>query len=84
MDKGCRMKKFREYNKSCITKEQLIDYLGGSCMGEEGQPDSIEMLLALLNPIDVNSNVEGQRKCILEWNYDGDDYFEYLKYNNKM
>jgi hypothetical protein len=42
------------------------------------------MLLALLNPIDVNSNVEGQRKCILEWNYDGDDYFEYLKYNNKM
>ena len=49
-----------------ITKEMLIDYLGGSSMGEEGQPDPIEMLLDLLNP-DDDCCVEGHRKCILEW-----------------
>ena len=50
-----------------ITKEMLIDYLGGSSMGEEGQPDLIEMLLDLLNPTDDDCCVEGHRKCILEW-----------------
>ena len=60
-----------------ITKEMLIDYLGGSSMGEEGQPDPIEMLLDLLNPVDFivqgthhmidDCCVEGHRKCILDW-----------------
>ena len=51
-----------------ITKEMLIDYLGGSSMGEEGQPDPVEMLLDLLNPIEVRgSEVRGHRDCILDW-----------------
>jgi len=63
-----------------ITKEMLIDYLGGSSMGEEGQPDPIEMLLDLLNPLpekdcrenNIVSEVEGHRKCILEWTREED------------
>ena len=53
-----------------ITEEMLIDYLGGSSMGEEGQPDPIKMLLDLLNPADddcYHCCVDGHRKCILEW-----------------
>ena len=51
-----------------ITKEMLIDYLGGSSMGEEGQPDPIEMLLDLLNPVAEHSReVGGHRDCILDW-----------------
>ena len=57
-----------------ITKEMLIDYLGGSSMGEEGQPDPIEMLLDLLNPAHMEPPccVEGHRKCILEWTREED------------
>jgi hypothetical protein len=55
-----------------ITKEILIDYLGGSSMGEEGQPDPIEMLLDLLNPADDDCCVEGHRRCILEWTREED------------
>ena len=63
-----------------ITKEMLIDYLGGSSMGEEGQPDPIEMLLDLLNPLpekdchgnNIVSEVEGHRQCILEWTREED------------
>jgi len=57
-----------------ITKEMLIDYLGGSSMGEEGQPDPIEMLLDLLNPDHMKPLccVEGHRKCILEWTREED------------
>jgi hypothetical protein len=53
-----------------ITKEMLIDYLGGSSMGEDGQPDPVEMLLDLLNPCNLTEDdccVEGHRKCILDW-----------------
>ena len=52
-----------------ITKEMLIDYLGGSSMGEEGQPDPIERLRDLLNPPHMAplGCVEGHRKCILDW-----------------
>ena len=57
-----------------ITKEMLIDYLGGSSMGKEGQPDPIEMLLDLLNPDHMKPLccVEGHRKCILEWTREED------------
>ena len=74
------MKKFEDYYNSEITKDQLIDYLGGSSMGEEGQPDPIEMLLDLLNTGDV----KGHRKCVLEWNYDGDLNDGYLDYSNNQ
>ena len=64
-----------------ITKEMLLDYLGGSSMGEEGQPDPIEMLLDLLNPLpekdcrenNIASEVEGHRKCILDWTREDED-----------
>ena len=64
-----------------ITEEMLIDYLGGSSMGEEGQPDPIEMLLDLLNPLpekdcrenNIVSEVEGHRKCILDWTREDED-----------
>jgi len=57
-----------------ITKEMLIDYLGGSSMGEEGQPDPIEMLLDLLNPLpEKDCCVEGHRKCILDWTREDED-----------
>ena len=52
-----------------ITKEMLIDYLGGSSMGEEGQPDPIEMLLDLLNPMESSFTdcVADYRNFIQEW-----------------
>jgi len=52
-----------------ITREMLIDYLGGSSMGEEGQPDPIEMLLDLLNPMESSFTdcVADYRNFILEW-----------------
>ena len=57
-----------------ITREMLIDYLGGSSMGEEGQPDPIEVLLDLLNPMDSSFAccVDGHRECILEWTREED------------
>ena len=66
-----------------ITKEMLIDYLGGSSMGEEGQPDPIEMLLDLLNPLpEKDCCVEGHRKCILEWTREEEPNKSYSKCSN--
>lgn len=57
-----------------ITKEMLIDYLGGSSMGEEGQPDPIEMLLDLLNPMESSYTccIDEYREYILEWTNEGE------------
>ena len=42
-------------------------------MGEGGQPNPIEMLLDLLNPLpEKDCCVEGHRKCILDWTREED------------